>query len=172
MCCWMRKLPVQRASEHDLRSIAKTVPNSIWPSEWKIRSIRTHEIARARIRAVHAMGLLHTEIVWYTSQSPHTIWCSTARPHCHWDWRIGIDCAMMAAEHWVWANEISILFLRRDQCLTHVLTCTHTNFTSEYDQYKTASPRAVYRRLSRTRVLNKSGNCSPKHTLFSDFLVS
>ena len=87
--------------------------------------------ARARIRAIHVIGLFHTEIVWHTSQSPHTIWCSPTRPH--WDWR-RIGCAM-AAERWVWANELSILFLRRDQCLTHVLTWrirTHTNFTSEW----------------------------------------
>ena len=85
----------------------------------------------ARIRAVHVIGLLHTEIVWHTSQSPHTIWCSPTRPH--WDWR-RIGCAM-AAERWVWANEISIFFLRRDQCLTHALTWgirTHTNFTLEW----------------------------------------
>ena len=36
---------------------------------------------------------------WHTSQSPHSIWCSPTRPHCHWDWRI-IGCAM-AAERWV-----------------------------------------------------------------------
>ena len=63
--------------------------------------------ARARIRAIHVIGLLHTEIVWHTSQLPHTIWCSPTHPHCHWDWRIGIGCAM-AAERWVWANEIHI----------------------------------------------------------------
>ena len=39
-------------------------PDPIWPSEL--------HYARARIRAVHATGLLHTEIVWHTSQSPHT----------------------------------------------------------------------------------------------------
>ena len=98
-------------------------------------SEHTHaQNARARIRAVHVIGLLHTEIVWHRSQSPHTIWCSPTHPHCHWDWRIRIGCAM-AAERWVWANEISIFFLRRDQCLTHVLTQgihTHTNFTSEW----------------------------------------
>ena len=77
--------------------------------------------AQARIRAIYVIGLLHTEIVWDTSQSPHTIWCSPTRPHCHWDWRIGIGCAM-AAERWVWANEISIFFPCRDQCLTRVLT--------------------------------------------------
>ena len=43
MCCWMRKMRVQRASEHGLGSIAQTVPNSIWPSELH-RSIRTHEM--------------------------------------------------------------------------------------------------------------------------------
>ena len=26
------------------------------------------------------------------------------QPHCHFDWRMGIGCAM-AAEHWVWTNE-------------------------------------------------------------------
>ena len=26
------------------------------------------------------------------------------RPHCHFDWRMGIGCAM-AAERWVWTNE-------------------------------------------------------------------
>ena len=26
------------------------------------------------------------------------------RPHCHFDWRMGIGCAM-AAERWVWSNE-------------------------------------------------------------------
>ena len=46
---------------------------------------------------------------------------------------VGIGC-VMAAKRWVWANEISIYFLRREQCLTHVLTRgirAHTNFTSE-----------------------------------------
>ena len=90
--------------------------------------------ARARIRAVHVIGLLHTEIVWHTSQSPHSIWCSPMHPYCHWDWRIGIGCAM-AAECWVWASEISTFILRWDQCVTHVLTWgirTHINFTSEW----------------------------------------
>ena len=41
------------------RSIAQTVPSSIWPSELQ-RSIRTHEMHEP---AVHVIGLLHTEIV-------------------------------------------------------------------------------------------------------------
>ena len=140
MCCWVRKMRVQRASEHDLGSIhgVRWVHRPNGPQfnmAVRITSEHTHAWnAWARIRAVHVIWLLHTEIVWHTSQSPYTIWCSPTRRYCHWDWRIGIGCAM-AAERWVWANEISIFFLRRDQCLTHVLTwgiCTHTNFTSEW----------------------------------------
>ena len=62
MCCRMCKMRVQRASEHDFGSIAQTVPNSIWPSELH-RSMYTYaRNARARIRVVHVIGLLHTEI--------------------------------------------------------------------------------------------------------------
>ena len=68
--------------------------------------------ARARIRAIHVIGLLHTEVVWHTSQLPHAIWCSLTLPHRYWlcngGWTLGI-----------WANEISVCFLRRDQCLTY-----------------------------------------------------
>ena len=133
----MRKMRVQRASEHDLGSIhgVRWVHRPNGPQFNMAFRITYPRNARAKIWAVHVIALLHTAIiVWHTSQSPHTIWCSPTRPHCHWDWRIGIGCAM-AAERWVWANEISIFFQRRDQCLTHVLTQgirTHTNFTSEW----------------------------------------
>ena len=47
------------------------------------------------------------------------------RPHCHFDWRMGIGC-VMAAERWVWTNEkpyfsyveISAL-LRTDTGISH-----------------------------------------------------
>ena len=78
MCCWMHKMRVQRTSEHDLgptTEFSVPSPDPIWPSEL--------HYTRARIRA----GFLRTEIVWHTSQSPHTY----TRPHCHFDWRMGID---------------------------------------------------------------------------------
>ena len=40
--------------------------------------------ARARIRAMHVIGLLHTEVVWHTSQSLHASWCSLTHPHRYW----------------------------------------------------------------------------------------
>ena len=45
MCCRMRKMWVQRASEHGLGSIVQTVPNSTWPSQlhWSIH-VHTHEM--------------------------------------------------------------------------------------------------------------------------------
>ena len=89
--------------------------------------------ARARIRAMHVIGLLHTEVVWHTSQSPHTIWCSRhvrvgigVRRRdwlCDGGWTLGI-----------WANEISIFSYVEISAFTHVQKRgirTHTNFTSE-----------------------------------------
>ena len=60
-------------------------PNPIWPSEL--------DYTRARIRA----GFLCTEIVWHTSQSPHTITRD----------RIAILIAAwgLAVQRWVWTNE-------------------------------------------------------------------
>ena len=50
--------------------------------------------------------LLHTEVVWHTSQSLHAIWSFPTRPHR--------DCGgigfVMAFERWVSTNEISIFF--------------------------------------------------------------
>ena len=58
MCRWMRKVRVQRASEHGLGSNAQMVPNSIWPSE-------LHESENM--------------VVWHTCQSLHAIWYSPTR---------------------------------------------------------------------------------------------
>ena len=59
------------------------------------------------------------------------------------DWRIGTGCAM-AAERWVWANEISTLFLRWDQCLPYWHgEFARTQISLRNDQRKTASPCAV-----------------------------
>ena len=49
--------------------------------------VRTKCTSQNSIRTCYVIGLLHTEIVWHTSQPPHSIWCSPTRPHCHWDWR-------------------------------------------------------------------------------------
>ena len=58
-------------------------PDSIWPSELH-RSICTHNtLANHRTLNTH--------------------------PHCHFDWCMGIGCAM-AAERWVWANEKPYFF--------------------------------------------------------------
>ena len=57
-------------------------------------------------------------IVWHTSQSSHTIWCSLTRPHCHWDWRRDWLCDgswTLGMGQW----DIHIFFLHRDQCFTH-----------------------------------------------------
>ena len=100
-----------------------------------VRITSEHTYARARIRAVHVIGLLHTEIVWHTSQSPHTIWCSpdaSALPLglagrdwlCDGGWTLGMG-------QW----DIHIFSYVEILCLTHVLTQgirTHTNFTSEW----------------------------------------
>ena len=87
--------------------------------------------ARARIWAMHVIGLLHTEVVWLTSQSLHAIWCSLTRPHrdlrrdwlCDGGWKLGMG-------QW----DIHI-FLRRVQCLTEVRKRgirMHKDFTSEW----------------------------------------
>ena len=91
----------QRASEHGLGSIAHTVPRF----NMAVRVTSEHAFAqnaRARIRAVHVIGLLHIEVVWCTSQSLHGTLFGAPR-HV----RIGIGCAMVV-ERWVLANEISI----------------------------------------------------------------
>ena len=91
----MRKMRVQRTSEHDPgppTEFSVPSPGPIWPSEL--------HYARARIRAVHATELLHTERLFDTLANHRT---HNTRPHCHFDWRMGIGCAM-AAERWVWTN--------------------------------------------------------------------
>ena len=86
--------------------------------------------ARARIRAVHVIGLLHTQVVWHTSQSLHAIWCSPTSPHRDWrrDWLCD-GIWMLGMDQW----DIHI-FLCRHQCLTygnegvaHTHTHTHTH---------------------------------------------
>ena len=80
-------------------------PNSIWPSELH-RNNTYAQNERDRIWDVRIIRLLHTEVVWHTSQSLHAIWCFPTRPQrdCV---RIGCE---MAFERWVWTNEISIFF--------------------------------------------------------------
>ena len=136
---WRSYVDPREAATHPTQCVAECAKcrfsgqaNTIWgpPTDrsngpqfnMAVRITSEHTCARnaqARIRA----------IVWYTTR---------------WDWRIGIGCAM-AAECWVWANEISIFFPRRDQCLTHVLTrkFARTQISLRNDQRKTASPRAV-----------------------------
>ena len=73
--------------------------------------------AWARIRAMHVIGLLHTEVVWHTSHSLHAIWCSPTRPHRDWhsDWLCDGRWTLGMGQ---WDIHI---FLRREQCLTHLL---------------------------------------------------
>ena len=110
-CRRIWRVRVQWASEHDLASIAQTVPKSIWPFELHQR-IHMHKMKENRIRAMRIIGLLHTEVVWHTHQSPHTIWCSPMRPHMDWlcdgIWTLSMgQCTIQT-------------FLHSDQCLTHV----------------------------------------------------
>ena len=90
-------------------------PDSIWPSEFH-RSIRTHNtLANHRTH--------------------------NTRPHCHFDWRMGIGCAM-AAERWVWANEKPYFSYVEIHVLTRGIR-TQTNFTRN-DQQKTAACKGAY----------------------------
>ena len=90
-------------------------PDSIWPSEFH-RSIRTHNtLANHRTH--------------------------NTRPHCHFDWRMGIGCAM-AAERWVWANEKPYFSYVEIHVLTQGIR-TQTNFTRNDQQKTAASARAV-----------------------------
>ena len=92
--------------------------------------------ARARIRAVQLLGLLHTEVVWHrdTSQSPHAIRCSPTRPHMNWrmDWLCDGGWTLGMGQY----NEIIHIFLRRYQCIFTLVRKrgirTHTNFTSQW----------------------------------------
>ena len=55
-------------------------------------------------------------------------------PHYHFDWRMGIGCAM-AAERWVWTNEKPYFCYVEISALLTLLTRgirTQTNFTSEW----------------------------------------
>ena len=75
-------------------------PNSIWPSELHARN------APARIQAAHVIGLLHTEIVSHVHvQANRTQFGAPQRVCIAIGIGVGIGCAM-AAERWVWANEI------------------------------------------------------------------
>ena len=118
------------ANEHSLGSIAQTGPQS--EMTVKVTSERTHaRNARVRIRAMHVIGLLHTEAVWHTSQSLHAIWCSPTCPHRDWgrDWLCDGGWPLVMGQ-----CDIHI-FLRRDQYFTHVRKqgiCKHTNFTLEW----------------------------------------
>ena len=66
-------------------------------------------------------------------------------PHCHFDWRMGIGCAM-AAERWVWTNEKPYFSYVE---ISALLTYWHGEFARKQislwnDQQKTAaSARAV-----------------------------
>ena len=93
---------VQRASKDGLGSIDQMVPNSKWPSKLYIGAyVRTKCTRQNSSR--HVIELLHTEVVWHTSQSPHTIWCSPTRPHRDWrrdwlcdgDWTLGMGQSIL-----------------------------------------------------------------------------
>ena len=133
MCCRMRKMRVQWASEHSLGFINQTVPDSIWPSELH-RSIRTHEMhpSNNSSRTCNRVVALQ-RLSWHTSQSPHAIWCSR---RVRIEIGVGIGCAM-AVEHWVWSNEISIDYFptyrsvpysRTDSGNSHAHKCNFRNF--------------------------------------------
>ena len=136
MCCWMRKMRVQRASEHDLGSIAQMVPNSIWPSELHRSIERTKCTSQNSSRT------------FFDTQANHrTPFGAPWRARIAIGIGVGIGCAM-AAERWVWANEISIYFsyMYRDQCRTHAYwhgEFARTQISLRNDQHKTASPHAV-----------------------------
>ena len=88
----MRKMRVQRTSEHDPgppTEFSVPSPDPIWPSEL--------HYARARIRAVIYMQQgCCIQRLFDTLANHRTL---NTRPHCHLDWRMGIGCAM-AAERW------------------------------------------------------------------------
>ena len=83
---------VQWTSEHDLgppTEFSVPSPDPIWPSE---------------LHYVHAPGFepgFCVQRLFYTLANHRT---HNTRPHFHFDWRMGIGCAM-AAERWVWTNE-------------------------------------------------------------------
>ena len=115
--------------------------------------------ARDRIRAVRIIWLLHTEVVWHTNQSLHAIWCSPMRPHTEWPCVVGIGC-VIAFEHWVWANEMSIFLYVEVTAFTHIRKShTHTNFTSEWFRNcicMSPSAAEISLQMSRTWDLNES----------------
>ena len=94
--------------------------------------------ARARIQAVHVIGLLHKEI-FDTQANHHTPFDAPRCVRIAIGIGVGIGCAM-AAERWVWANEISVFFLRGTQ---GIRTHTHKFHFGMINIYKTASPRAI-----------------------------
>ena len=89
--------------------------------------------ARARIWAMHVIGLLHTEVVWLTSQSLHAIWCSLTRPHrdlhrdwlCDGGWTLGMGQWDISIFSYV---EFSALLKYGNGAFA----CMHKDFTSEW----------------------------------------
>ena len=85
----MRKMRVQRTSEHDPgppTEFGVPSPDPIWPSEL--------HYARARITSRSMQqGCTCIQILFDTLANHRT---HNTRPHCHLDWRMGIGCAMVA----------------------------------------------------------------------------
>ena len=78
MCCWMRKMRVQRTSEHDPgppTEFSVPSPDPIWPSEL--------HYARARIRAIiYNRGCCIQRL--FDILANHRT--HNTSPHCHLDW--------------------------------------------------------------------------------------
>ena len=85
MCRWMWIAWVQLASEYSLGSNAQLVPNSFMAIlSYTGAYVRT-KCMRQNLSHACIIRLLHTEVVWYTSQSLHTLFrCSLTRPHRDW----------------------------------------------------------------------------------------
>ena len=121
------KCGVQRTSEHDLGSIHGVQWSiflwlclwSFWCSPWPSkfhRSIRTHN-----------------------TLANHRTY--NTRPHCHFDWGMGMGCAM-AAECWVWAKEKPYFSYVEIHVLTRGIR-KQKHFTRNDQQETAASARAV-----------------------------
>ena len=141
MCCWMRKMRVQRTSEHD--PVSNHGSSSVFhrPIEYGRPNYIGEYTREPGFEPYMQQGCCIQRL--FDTLANHRT--HNTRPHCHFDWRMGIGCTM-AAERWVWTNEKPIFTYVE---ISALLTYWHGEFARKQislrnDQQKTAaSARAV-----------------------------
>ena len=91
LCCWMRKMRVQRTSEHDLGPPTEfSVPS---PIQYGRLNYITCE---PEFEPYMQQGCCKQRL--FDTLANHRT--HNMRPHCHFDWRMGIGCATVGMDQW------------------------------------------------------------------------